>query len=74
MKIIDLKVQHEEVIKENEKFSNQLQDQEAYFAALENELASLRCEIEKENNQLSQNLKLEKSTIILDEILISQIY
>jgi len=72
MKIIDLETQHEEVVKKNQNFSNQLQDSEAYCESLENEIASLICELEKANNQLSQYQKLEKSTKILDEILTNQ--
>jgi len=34
MQIIDIKIQHEVVIKANESFSNQLQDREAYCACL----------------------------------------
>ena len=34
MQIIDIKIQHEVVIKANEGFSNQLQDREAYCACL----------------------------------------
>lgn len=60
MQIFDLKIQHKEVIKENENFSNQLQDREAYYVRLENGLASLRCELEKENNHLYRYQKLEK--------------
>lgn len=48
MQIIYLKIQHEEVIKKNDNLSNQLQDQEAYCASLEKELASLRYDLERE--------------------------
>ena len=72
MQIIYLKIQYEEVIKKNENLSNQRQEREAYCVSVEMELDSLRCDLEKENNQLSQYRKLEKSTKILDEIFISQ--
>jgi len=51
--MIDLKVHKEEVIKENENLSTQLQDREAYCENLKNELAYLICDIKKKNNQLS---------------------
>lgn len=51
MLIIYLKRQHEEVNKTNEISTNHLQDWEAYYGILEVELASLRCELEK-NKQL----------------------
>lgn len=52
MSIIDLRGQYDEVIKENERLSNQLQDGEMYCSWLDVEIASLRCELRKHNNQL----------------------
>ena len=57
MPIIDLKGQHDDVIKEKERLSNQLQDWEAYCATFEVELAFLRCELENAKKQLSQYKK-----------------
>jgi len=71
MKFIYQEKPHEDIIKESEMLKNQLQVREEYCAGLEEELVSLRCELENENNQLYKYQKLEKTNKILYDLLIN---
>jgi len=70
--IKDLKLQVEESRIIEEALKLQIKEKDASHYKLEEEIVSLRKKLDEANKQLSNNLKFEKSTKVLDDILKQQ--
>lgn len=67
--IIDLNGQQGEVRRLNEMLTNHLNEREAHYKKPQDEVVSLRHDLEKANHQQSQYQKITKGSKILYEIL-----
>lgn len=72
-KIVELNAQKEEASRLIGMLTNQLSEKEDYYERLQNEVVSLRHDLENSNKELSQYQNLEGSTKTLDESLVKRI-